>query len=60
MWLNFGFEIALSNDVILRVNKVKGIYVGNSRGKQPSVIKDQNEQAENNFKEIHYSFLLPC
>lgn len=33
MWLNFGFEIALSNDVILRVNKVKGIYVGNSRGK---------------------------
>lgn len=60
MWLNFGFEIALSNDVILRVNKVKGIYVGNSRGKQPSVIKDQNEQTENNFKGIHYSFLLPC
>jgi len=59
-WLSFAFRIILSNDVILTVKKVKGIYVGNSGGKKPSSIKDQNEQAENNYRELYCSLMFPC
>lgn len=58
--LSFGFGIILSNDVILTVKKVKGIYMGNSGGEKPSSIKDQNEQAENNYRELYCSLMFPC
>ena len=50
----------MQKGVILTVKKVKGIYVGNSGGKKPSSIKDQNEQAENNYRELYCSLMFPC
>lgn len=53
MWLSLAFGIVSSNDVILRQKK-------NSRGKKVGYIKDQNQQVENNFREMHCNLLFPC